>query len=119
MATTINLEYPAPPGNKPFVLVDIDGPASYTAITPGTPITGGQEIIVTPSGMGLNRIEWAQSMGDSTGTYDVVCYVSPFNRNNNTTTLILQWLTAATGAEVAGATNLSGSVIRVLMIGRF
>jgi hypothetical protein len=117
MAIRILSDYPAPPGNKRWVVADIDGPASYTAITPGTPPTGGQ--VVRAGDIGLQNIEWAQVSGSDNGQYDGVCYIvgglgNPAKAAG--TQFQLQWITAATGAE-AGAVNLSARSLRIVALG--
>jgi hypothetical protein len=92
--------YPAPPGNKRESILDLPINGAYTAITPGTPVTGG--ITVTASQFGLQYIELAQAVGSDDGTYDGVVYMSPFNNNQPSPAIQLQLITAATGAEAAG-----------------
>jgi hypothetical protein len=116
-----NEQFPCPPGNLPWSVADIKGPASYTQIVngaAGVAPTGGQAVSKEALGLPVSVI-WAKSMGAENGQYDVVCYMSPFNSlAGSQTGLILQWMTSATGAEVAGATDLSGHTLRILAIGR-
>lgn len=116
---------PVPPGDRPWTIIDVDGPASYAAISTGTPPTGGQ--VIKASDIGLQAIDWAQAMGSDNGQYDGICYVvgglgnprvggTP-NYSNPGTQINLQWITAATGAEVGGGTNLSARRVRLLVIG--
>jgi hypothetical protein len=116
MAIRILSDYPAPPGNKRWVICDIDGPNPYTVITVGTPPTGGQ--VVRAGDIGLSNIEWAQVSGSDNGQYDGVCYVVGSVGNPakvGGTQINLQWLTAATGAEASG--NLSARSLRIVAIG--
>ena len=118
MAIRVLSDYPAPPGNKRWVICDIDGPTSYTAITTGTPPTGGQ--VVRAGDIGLQNIEWAQVSGSDNGQYDGTCYVAAGIGNPpkaGGTQFNLQWLVAATGAEAAGAANLSARSLRIVAIG--
>ena len=113
-----NEQFPCPPGNLPWTVVDIVGPASYTQVTPGSPPTGGQAISISALGLPVSVI-WAQAMGSDDGTYDAVCLLSPFNPlSGSRTGLILKWTNAATGAEVSGAVDLSARTVRIMAIGR-
>ena len=116
-----NEQFPCPPGNLPWTVADIKGPASYTQITggaAGVAPTGGQAVSKEALGLPCSVI-WAKSMGSESGLYFVVCYLSPFNSlSGSQTGLILQWITAATGAEVAGATDLSTHTVRIMALGR-
>lgn len=116
MAIRILPDYPSPPGNKRWVICDIDGPTAYTAITPGTPPTGGQ--VVRATDIGMQTIEWAQVSGSDNGQYDGTCYVvgglgNPALRGG--TQVNLQWISAATGAEASG--NLSARSLRMIAMG--
>lgn len=108
-------DYPTPPGNKNLSIALITGPASYTQVTNGTPATGGQ--LVTAADFGLVSIEsvFSQGMSDN-GQYAVQAIHSP-NPAYGTPSVRLRWLTAATGAEVAGAVNLSGRTVRLAAVG--
>lgn len=111
--------FPCPPGNCPWSVIDIAGPSSYTAITPGSPPTGGQAISCSTLGLPASVIWASTSMGSDDGTYKAIPMLSPFNAGAGSRTgIILQWIVAATGAEVAGATNLSSRTVRILAIGR-
>jgi hypothetical protein len=107
--------YPKVPGDGPWSVVDVTGPASYAAMVPGTPPTGGQ--LVTAADCGLTSIHWIQSMGSNNGQYDIVCYPAAFSAGNPMASVRLQWVTAATGAEVIAAVNLSTITVRLLVIG--
>ena len=110
--------FPKVPGDQPWTVWDHAGPSSYTQVTPGSPPTGGQVISCAKMGLPTNVV-WAQSMGSDDGQYDIVCMLSPFNPGMPSATgLILKWVNAATGAEVAGATDLSGRTVRLMGIGR-
>ena len=115
-----NEQFPCPPGNLPWSVIDIVGPSSYTAITPGAAgvaPTGGQAVSCSALGLPVSVI-WAQAMGGVNGTYDVVVYLNPFNSlSGSRTGIILQWIVAATGAE-AGAVDLSAQTVRIMAIGR-
>lgn len=106
--------YPAPPGNKHFSLIDRSIAGAYTAITPGTPPTGG--ILITAAEFGLTEIEWAQSVGSDNGQYDGTIYMSPFVNNKPSAAIRLQAYVAATGAEATG-TIAAGRTMRILAMG--
>lgn len=107
-------DYPAPPGNKNRVIATIAGPASYTQITPGTPATGGQ--VVNAADIGLVDIEFATCSLSDNGTYEVNV-IFDLNPQAGVKSIRLIWLTAATGAQVSGATNLSARTFRLIADG--
>jgi hypothetical protein len=118
MAIT-RLGYPCAPGNKNWSSYDLTGPSSYTTVSTGSPLgstSGGQQI--SASVFGLTTVEgvWCES-GDNTGTYGARCYLAPFQKAGGSPTVIVQWVVAATGAEVTGTTNLSASTLRLRAIG--
>lgn len=112
-------------GEHKIVLTQHTGPTSYTQITAGTPPaapTGGDS--VSAVACGLNLIEAVIPLGDSSGTYTAV----PFQPAVSTTgvlagqgaavkTVPLEWITAATGAQVSGTTNLSAVQLNLVVIG--
>ena len=107
-------DYPAPPGNKRWTVATITGPASYTQITTGTPPTGGQ--LVNASDIGLVDMDFAFPGISDNGQYLAI----PIFENNPqraATRVRVLWLTAATGAQVAGATNLSARTFRLSAFG--
>ena len=111
--------FPKPPGDQPWSVVDIAGPSSYTQLTPANPIvTGGQQI--SGATLGLNTsVVFCCALGSDDGTYIVNVFLKAFNPGQPSYTgVVLQWITAATGAEVAGAVNLSARTVRLLAIGR-
>lgn len=109
-------EYPAPPGNKPVSMADIVGPASYTVITTGATPTGGQTVLASAFGLKMLEYVWA-SMGSDDGQYIGRCYLNPFYDGMPSPSVLLQWVIAATGAEVTAAVDLSGRKIRLFAIG--
>jgi hypothetical protein len=108
--------YPKIPGDSLWSVVDVTGPTSYTVITTGSPPTGGQ--LLAPADCGLQSIDWVQSLGSDDGQYDIVCVPGPFSAGNPLAGVRLQWIISATGAQVAGAVNLSSRTVRLLVIGR-
>lgn len=114
MANSILPSYPAPPGNKPLTIATITGPASYTAVTPGTPATGGY--VVNARDIGLIDIDTAHVSLSDNGTYGAQV-IHDLNPAAGTQAIRLMFFTAATGAEVAGAVDLSGRTFRITAIG--
>lgn len=106
--------YPAPPGNKLLSILDLPISGAYTAITPGTPATGG--IVVTARQFGLTAIEWAQTLGSDNAQYDGVVTLAPFTANQPAPSVRLQVVLSATGAEASG-TIAAGRTIRILAMG--
>ena len=103
-------QYPAPDGSRPESVLTFIGPASYVQISIAAPPTGG--ITVNASDMGLVNFDQAMVWGSDEGTYGarIIWPNQPFSPP---TTLILQIFTLATGAEVAGATNLAAKTFRI------
>jgi hypothetical protein len=110
-------------GDRPYAIIEFAGPASYTQVTNGTAPaapTGGQAI--TPSNFGLTcGLEGIFVVGGSvSGTYTVQAFqATAYNQGSSNTTWILRWITAATGAEVTGSTNLSGEWVRLVGFGPY
>lgn len=104
-------DYPAPPGNKNESVIDWTGPASYTQVTVATPPTGGDAI--TPAAFGLQRFERIEGGPSDNGQYIAIPIMSPYNPGQTTPTATLLWITAATGAQVAGAVDLSARKVRL------
>jgi len=115
-------EYPFSVGLLFETIIDVQGPASYTIITIGTPPTGGQTVFATD--MGFKEIHSIEVMGSDNGQYDAVCYVNsgagsvgnPPKRAG--TQFQMQWFAAAGRTEVTGATNLSARTMRLCITGR-
>ena len=111
--------------DKKVVITQHTGPTSYTQITPGTAPaapTGGDT--VNAAACGLKFIESIMVCGDSSGKYGGYAFQPPVNKTGNptgagaaATTVPLQWVVSATGAEVAGATNLSAAQITLVVFG--
>lgn len=114
MAATVLAQYPAPPGNKLMSVVNVTGPGSYTQITTGTTPSGGQTI--QASDLGLTSIESAfVSLSDNGQFTAYPLFIT--NPARPTTSIQLMWITASGGAEVAGATDLSGRSVRLHVFG--
>lgn len=115
------VDYPTTFGDKRISCFTHKGPASYAAIVNGTPPTGGDT--VTAAEAGIKAFDALLGGMTSDNGQFIVQGVSP---NGNplspwgvqpAITMKLRWLTAATGAEVAGATDLSARTIRLCIVG--
>ena len=115
-SNTVLPEFPAPPGHQMWTFIDVVGPVSYTQVSNGTSPagpTGGQTVTVP----GATAVIWAHSLGSTTGTYDATLYATvPEGGNPNGASFTIRWTVASTGAEVTGATNLSGEFLRCLIL---
>ena|SRR5579872_2439517 len=110
----ISGDYPQALGSRRISVIDHVGPASYTQVTVATPPTGGD--IVQASEFGLKYLEAVLVEGSDNGAYDGAAF--PLSGQlQPSTSVALEWITAHTGAEVAGATNLSARTMRLLAIG--
>ena len=115
-------------GDRPCAIIDWAGPASYTAVVngaaPALP-TGGQAITPSAFGLGGNQasagLEGIFVVGSSlTGTYTVQAFqTTAYNQGFPNPTWSLRWIIAATGAEVAGAVNLSAEIVRLVGFGPY
>lgn len=93
------------------VPVDHQGPKSYT--------TGGETFPAQgpyggPNSLGLAGVDWCSGGVSESGTYLVVPVFGGGGKVRGT--IKLKWLTAL-GTEVTNGTDLSGQVIRLLVIG--
>ncbi len=87
------------------------GPASYTQVTTG-PLAGGDTVYA--SDFGLKYIESLDGGITADGLYrvEVIMPVS-----GPATSVTLRWTVVATGAQVAGAVNLSASIVNLIAVG--
>ena len=115
-----NEQFPCPPGNLPWTVAVVKGPALYTPVTPGAvgvAPTGGQAISKEALGLPVSVI-WAGVLGSLNGQYTANVFLNPATpMSGSQTGIILQWLLAATMVEV-GAIDLSAQTVRILAIGR-
>lgn len=113
-----NKEYPDVFGAHRASLFTITGPASYTQYT--APTTGGQVVPVEPSaGMKVADYVWGGVSRAGTHRAEVVGY-EPGNIRGVTVPraqIRLKWYVIATGAEVAGAANISAQTVELFAIG--
>ena len=104
--------YPDLWGTKRAEIAEVAGPASY--------VTGGQTI--NASDMGFGGFDWVDAGGQSySGTYyGRISYLPvsapPSAQNPACKQVKLQWIVTATGAEAAAAVNLSGEIMRMIVI---
>lgn len=109
-------EYPQPRGRKLESVATLAGPASYAVVVPGASPTGGQLVNNLQQVFGFNYVDFVDAAGDGTGTYRVnVIFVG--QPQQGAPQFRLQWIVAATGAEVTAATNLSTFSVRLLGVG--
>jgi hypothetical protein len=106
-------------GDRPYAIIDWQGPNPYVVIATGNPPTGGQPI--SPGAFGLSApVEAIIPVGlSSSGTYYVYAVqLTSYNQGQGNATWALMWITAATGAQ-AGGINLSAEVIRLIAFGPY
>ena len=106
MAQTVISSQPV--GSKLEAVVDVTGPSLY--------VTGGVSFSLDNYNVGgISAVEYVGGGATSNGTYYV--YGRPPSGNAvATSSYKLVWIVAATGAE-AGAIDLSGSTVRILVKG--
>lgn len=115
-STAVLAGFPAPAGGDRLMsIVDHKGPASYTQITTGSPPTGGDTI--TAQECGMKYITAVCGTFSDDGQYEAVGGVGAAAGGEATSAFLL-WQVAHTGAEVSGATNLSGRTVRLIVYGR-
>src|SRR5260370_33748373 len=114
MAGTIVKGWPQARGAKYESVVDHTGPASYTVVTTGDPVTGGD--IVTAAEFGLKFLDYVEATGSEDGVYDVVPIVSALDPVPRTQ-VTLRWFPRAGSVEVAATTNLSAKHVRLCAVG--
>jgi len=107
--------YPGAQGHKTQSVIEVVGPASYTQIGVAVPPTGGQSVLART--FGLKAIESCEASGSDDGTYAVRVFYPNGASARPSASVTLQWITAATGAEVAALTVLSGRTIRLRAVG--
>lgn len=102
-------------GDRYASCVDHVGPASYIQVTAGTPPTGGDPL--TAAEFGLKSLTMVFAAMSDNGQF--LAIVTPtVGAKGEPVSWTIMYLTAATGAQVAGATNLSGRTFRFFALGR-
>jgi hypothetical protein len=114
-------------GDRPYAIIDWAGPASYVQVVTaaannatGLTPTGGQAI--TNAAFGLSApLEGIIAVGNSlSGTYIVQMFqTTSYQQGQGNGTWIVQWITAATGAEVGAATALNNETVRLIAFGPY
>ena len=121
--------YPNPIGQKVDSVFPHAGPSSYSQASSGSApalSTGGDTVYAVEAGLKL--IDHCTGGVSDSGTYRVeVLYdsVSGIAGSSNPsagqpkTTVRLRWYVVATGAQVAGAVNLSAEIVRLRAVGLY
>jgi hypothetical protein len=114
--------YPDAWGAKRVAVFPHAGPASYTQVTVGSPslspASGGDEVEAASCGMKTFDVVIGGVTDD--GLYRVAAIPQSLSSNPNGApqeAYTLMWTVISTGAEVAGAVDLSDSVVRLLAVG--
>ena len=108
--------FPAPAGGDRYMsIVDHKGPASYVTVVTGAPPSGGD--VLTAAECGLKYISAVSGQLSDDAQYAVEA--SPgAGGGAEATSVILEWVTVNTGAQVGNATNLSARTVRLIVYGR-
>lgn len=112
--------YPKVPGDQPWSVLIVTGPANYTPVTPGSPgppvvsPSGGQ--LIRAQDFGLQSFDFVVGMASNDGLYFVA--VIPLGGGGEFNSVLLNWVEANPVEDVPPATNLSTSTVRLLAIGR-
>jgi hypothetical protein len=119
------IDYPDVWGSKRVAEWAHVGPASYVQVSNATPATGGDPVPFSEiSGQGgLKAVDMLEvPMTSDNGQYEAVAI--PIDGASQSSwgiqpskNFILRWFVSSTGAEVAGAVNLSARTIRLRAIG--
>lgn len=110
MANRILPGYLMQVGDKIEVVVDHDGPASYSNVNTNS----GTGDVINASDLGVGGFEDVNADGlSSDGTNYVFATPIGGGGGNAVTQLQLQWYVRSSNAEVANAVNLSGKSIRL------
>ncbi len=106
MAQTVVSSQPV--GSKLVAVIDVTGPVLYA--------TGGKSISLSNYNLGgMSAVEYISGGVSSNGTY-IVNGVTPTSHIGVSSSYLLMWTVVATGLE-AGAIDLSGSTVRLLVYG--
>src|SRR5215510_13375511 len=120
--------YPTSWGNKRVSVFYHTGPASYVQLAVAAPPTGGDPVSDVEAG--LRFIDFLDGGNSDNGQFRIDCLPAFGNPSQAVgagqggtqgaaqRTWLLRWIVVATGAEVAGAVNLSGRTVRLMAIGR-
>lgn len=100
--------YATPVAQKAISVWNEVGPSSYA--------TGGYEVTLPNTLVGLRGIDWVGGGLDTTGAYEVIAGPISIGATGSLTFRVM-WITANTGAEVSATTNLSTRSARMMAIG--
>lgn len=111
--------YPDSFGAKRASVFPVAGPASYAQYT--APTTGGQDVQVSgPSG--LKMVDYCLGGITVSGLYRVEVVQIEASTLNGVpvagSQIVLKWSVVATGAQVAGAVNLSAEIVYLFGFGQ-
>lgn len=112
-------------GDRPYAVIDLAGPSSYTQLSRGAANTGalptgGQAI--NPANFGLTApLEGIFMVGLSTsGTYGVeAVQLTSYNQGEGNATWSLMWYVTSTGAEVGAGVALNNEIVRLVAFGPY
>ena len=115
-------DYPDSAGAHRMTVFAHTGPTSYTAMTTG-PLAGGDSVTAAEAGIKFFDAVIPIGLSDS-GLYVVQAVAPVANPSTNkqaahATSWRLRWVTASTGVEVTGTTNLSAQTVRLFGLGRY
>ena len=115
-STSVLNGFPAPSGGDRYMsVVDHKGPTSYASVVTGAPPSGGD--VLTAAECGLKYITAVSGQLSDDAQY--AAEASPgVGGGGEATSVILEWVTVNTGAQVSNATNLSARTIRLIVYGR-
>jgi hypothetical protein len=100
-------------GRVKWSFIDHTGPASY--VNPGGDPFPTQSAYGGPNNAGLSGVYFVVPTWSQDGTYYVQAKYAGLGSISSA--MKLHWYVAATGAEVANATNLSGETVRLMILG--
>lgn len=106
--------YPKQPGDQPWSIIDLRGPAAYQIFVPGT--GGGQTI--TAADFGLQSLDFVEIQASNTGAYHVEVVPNNFTVNGPFSSAQVIWLNVNSAGQAPAMANLTAQVVRLLAIGR-
>lgn len=108
--------YPTSVGSSKLSVFPHTGPGTYVQVVLST----GAGDAATSAESGLKYFDYVSAGLTDSGTYRVEAVPKVVSTNPQgaaATTYLLRWIVVATGAEVAGAVDLSAQTVRLLAIG--
>lgn len=110
MANYILPNYPHQVGAQKWVIVDHSGPSSY--------VTGGETFLPGAFGMGsIDFIGMSIPAATMSGNYHISVAYTTGTSGQPVKSATFVWSSVSTGSEVAQGTNLSGEIIRLMLVG--